>query len=386
MFKRLPSHLLIPLWFGLLALPFMGWRGALKLALALFAGGLFIRYSARMNPLVSKVKKMSGLWIDRSIGRNGESPYPKNPFLLKSAKWIAVLFITGLPLILDNYQMDVLTMAGLYVVLALGLNIVVGFAGLLDLGYAAFYAVGAYSYALLSTHFSVSFWLALPLGAFFAGCFGFILGVITLRLKGDYLAIVTLGFIQILHLVLNNWDSLTHGPRGILGIPHPQIGSLVFNRPVYYYYLVLVIAVAALMFIRRINDSRIGRAWAAIREDEIAAEAMGLNTTRLKILAFVMGSAWAGVGGTFFAGKIGFISPESFTFFESILILSMVVMGGIGSIPGVILGAVILILLPEALRGFSDYRMLLFGAAMILMMVVRPQGMIGNMRRKVEAA
>jgi branched-chain amino acid transport system permease protein len=375
MFKRLPSHLLIPLWFGLLAFPFMGWRGALKLALALFAGGLLIRYSDRLNPLVSKVKKISG-----------ESLYPQNPFLLKSAKWTAVLLITGLPLVLDNYQMDVLTMAGLYVVLALGLNIVVGFTGLLDLGYAAFYAVGAYSYALLSTHFSVSFWLALPLGAFFAGCFGLILGVITLRLKGDYLAIVTLGFIQILHLVLNNWDSLTHGPRGIMGIPHPRIGSLVLNRPVYYYYLILAIAVAALIFIRRINDSRIGRAWAAIREDEIAAEAMGLNTTRLKILAFVMGSAWAGIGGTFFAGKIGFISPESFTFFESILILSMVVLGGIGSIPGVILGAVILVLLPEALRGVSDYRMLLFGAAMILMMVVRPKGMIGQMRRKVEAA
>lgn len=367
------SSLFIPLWFGFLALPFMGIRGSLKLSAALYALTFLLRYSGRISALYGMLETASQVFYFRNCS-----------ILFRRAKpvWIGLLFV--IPLLLDNYQMDVLTMAGLYVLLALGLNVAVGFAGLLDLGYAAFYAVGAYSYAILSTWFHLDFWLALPLGGLLAGCFGFLLGVVTLRLKGDYLAIVTLGFIQIIHLVLNNWDSLTRGPKGISGIPHPQLGGFSFNRPIDYYYLILFIVISALVFIQRINRSRIGRAWVAIREDEIAAEAMGINTTRMKILAFVIGSAWAGAGGAFFAGKFGFVSPESFTFFESILILSMVVLGGLGSIPGVILGAVILIILPEMLRGFSDYRMLLFGLAMILMMAFRPEGIIGNVRRKIE--
>ncbi|MBI1820325.1 MAG: branched-chain amino acid ABC transporter permease [Nitrospirae bacterium] len=365
--------MMVSLWFGLLGLPFMGWINALKLSGVLFGGGLILRHAARLKPFYSKLEEA----FERL-------PYRKSPRFLKIAKGAGVVILLGLPLGLDNYQLDVLTMAGLYIVLALGLNIVVGFAGLLDLGYAAFYAVGAYSYALISTHFHLSFWLALPVGAFFSGCFGFALGVITLRLKGDYLAITTLGFIQILHLVLNNWDSVTHGPKGILGVSHPQIGGFSFTQPVHYYYLILVIVFIAIVSIQRINYSRIGRAWIAIREDEIAAESMGLNTTKLKVFAFVLGASWAGIAGTFFAGKFGFVSPESFTFFESILILSMVVLGGIGSIPGVVLGALILIILPEALRQVSEYRMLVFGLAMILMMVLRPQGMIGNIRRKLE--
>ncbi|MHB8483192.1 MAG: ABC transporter permease subunit [Nitrospiria bacterium] len=371
--KSISTLIFISLWFGLLGLPFMGWINALKLSGAIFCGGLILRHAGRLKPIFGKLKKAL-------------EKLPGQKFIRHSngAKLSAVVLLLGLPLVLNNYQLDVLTMAGLYIVLALGLNIVVGFAGLLDLGYAAFYAVGAYSYALLSTHFHLSFWLALPLGAFLSGCFGFVLGVITLRLKGDYLAIVTLGFVQILHLVLNNWDSVTHGPKGILGISHPQIGDFSFNQPVYYYYLILGIAFIAIVSIQRINYSRIGRAWVAIREDEIAAESMGLNTTKLKVFAFVMGAFWAGMGGTFFAGKYGFVSPESFTFFESILILSMVVLGGIGSIPGVISGALILIILPEVLREVSDYRMLVFGLAMILMMVLRPQGMIANLRRKIE--
>jgi branched-chain amino acid transport system permease protein len=367
------SSLFLPLWFGILALPFMGVWGSLKLSAAVFVFTYMLRYSSRISDFYRKIEMIYHPFYLRNVSvvfRRGKPV------------WIGLLFL--LPLLLDSYQLDVLTMAGLYVLLALGLNIVVGFAGLLDLGYAAFYAVGAYSYALLSTYFYLDFWLALPLGGLLAGCFGFLLGMITLRLKGDYLAIVTLGFIQIIHLVLNNWDSLTRGPKGILGIHHPQLGSFSFNRPINYYYLILFIVMIAMFFIQRINLSRIGRAWVAIREDEIAAEAMGINTTRMKILAFVIGSAWAGVGGVFFAGKFGFVSPESFTFFESILILSMVVLGGLGSIPGVILGAVILMILPEMLRGFSNYRMLLFGLAMILMMAFRPEGIIGNIRRKIE--
>ncbi len=367
------SSLFIPIWFGFLALPFMGVWGSLKLSAAVLAFTFLLRYSGRISDFYRNLEKIYHVFYFRKVS-----------IVFRRAKpvWIGLLFV--LPLLLDSYQIDVLTMAGLYVVLALGLNIVVGFAGLLDLGYAAFYAVGAYSYALLSTYFHLDFWLALPLGGLLAGCFGFLLGMITLRLKGDYLAIVTLGFIQIIHLVLNNWDSLTRGPKGISGIPHPQLGGFSFNRPIDYYYLILFIVMIALIFIQRINQSRIGRAWVAIREDEIAAEAMGINTTRMKILAFVIGSAWAGVGGAFFAGKFGFVSPESFTFFESILILSMVVLGGLGSIPGVILGAVVLVILPEMLRGFSNYRMFLFGLAMILMMAFRPEGIIGNVRRKIE--
>jgi len=278
----------------------------------------------------------------------------------------------------------VLTLAGLYAVLALGLNISVGLAGLLDLGYIAFYAIGAYTYALLSTKVGISFWLALPIGGLFAACVGFILGIITLRLRGDYLAIVTLGFIHIVHLILNNWDSLTGGPNGILGIARPSLMSFKFNQPIHFYYLILTIATITMIVITRLNNSRIGRAWIAMREDEIAAEAMGIDTTRMKCLAFSLGAFWAGLAGVFFAGKFAFVSPESFTFFESVFVLAMVVLGGMGSIPGAAIGAIILIILPEALRGFASYRMLIFGAALVAMMVFRPQGLIGSPRRRVE--
>lgn len=370
--KAVFTYILVPLWFGLLSLPFLGIPEALKLSLGIF-----------MVLMTFRIARNIPTQFLKRIAARSEIAFQK---MASSGKWTKGTFaalLLILPLFLDNYQIDVMTMAGLYVALALGLNVVVGFAGLLDLGYAAFYAVGAYCYALLSVHFQISFWIALPMAGILAGCFGFLLGVITLRLRGDYLAIVTLGFIQILHLVLNNWDTVTRGPKGILGIPHPRIGQFSFNLPIHYYYLIFAIVVASLFFMQRVNGSRIGRAWDAIREDEIAAEAMGIHTTRMKILAFVIGAAWAGICGTFFSAKFGFVSPESFTFFESILILSMVVLGGIGSIPGVILGAVILIILPEVLRGLSNYRMLLFGSAMILMMVLRPQGILGHFRRKV---
>jgi branched-chain amino acid transport system permease protein len=293
----------------------------------------------------------------------------------------AVLFI---PLFLNNYVIDVLTLAGIYVVLALGLNIVVGLAGLLDLGYIAFYAIGAYTYALLSTHYGVTFWVGMPLGGLAAALFGMVLGLVTLRLRGDYLAIVTLGFIQIVHLVLNNWDSVTNGPNGILNIGRPAIGNFELHQPIHFYYLILAIALLTLGVVYRIDRSRVGRAWMAIREDEVAAAAMGIHTTRFKVLAFTLGAMWAGIAGGFFAAKFAFISPESFTFFESLFVLSMVVLGGMGSIPGVILGASLLVILPEFLRGLADYRMLFFGALLVLMMVFRPQGLLPSPRRKIE--
>jgi branched-chain amino acid transport system permease protein len=366
--------LFYPFWIALLVFPFLGLIHSLVAGLFVFAA-LCISRAIRAIPLSFYGRLTPGFIASLRM----------NPGVAARGKWILLGLLLVIPAFLDNYQIDVMTMTGLYIVLALGLNIVVGFAGLLDLGYAAFYAVGAYSDALLSVHFHISFWILLILSGLIAGIFGILLGVITLRLKGDYLAIVTLGFIQIIHLVLNNWDTVTQGPKGIAGIAHPAIGGFAFSRPVHFYYLILLIALLALVSIHRIDRSRFGRAWSAMRDDEIAAEAMGIHTTRMKILAFSMGSAWAGVSGAFFAGKIGFVSPESFTFFESILILSMIVLGGIGSIPGVIMGAVLLMILPEVLRGLSDYRMLLFGSAMILMMVWRPQGMVGRARRIAEA-
>lgn len=304
-----------------------------------------------------------------------ERRYQKKKVWLQFVLFSHMVFVVPL---MNNYQIDVLTTAGIYIVLSLGLNIVVGLTGLLDLGYIAFYAVGAYTYALLSTKIGVSFWLGLPIGGIASALLGSLLGIITLRLRGDYLAIVTLGFIQIVHLVLNNWDSVTNGPNGILNIGRPRVLNFVFEKPIHFYYLILIIAILTVLSVKRLNNSRIGRAWIAIKEDELAAESMGIDTTSMKILAFALGAFWAGIAGVFFAGKFAFVSPESFTFFESVIVLSMVVLGGMGSIPGVILGASIIVILPEMFRALSSYRMLIFGAALVLMMIFRPQGLIGG--------
>ncbi|MEO5657317.1 MAG: branched-chain amino acid ABC transporter permease [Nitrospiria bacterium] len=295
---------------------------------------------------------------------------------------LGLAVLLAAPLALNNYVLDVLTLAWLYVVLALGLQITVGFAGLLDLGYAAFYAVGAYAYAIASTHWGLPVWAGLPLGAGLAAAFGVVLGVVTLRLRGDYLAIVTLGFIQIVHLVLINWDEVTNGPNGILHVGRPQIGDLTLTTPTHFYYLLLGLALVAILVNARVQSSRIGRAWMAIRDDEVAAEAMGVPTTRLKILAFASGAAWAGVAGVCFAGRYGFVSPESFTFFESVVILAMVVLGGLSRIPGVVIGAVVITVIPELLRGMDSYRMLLFGAALVAMMAWRPEGLLRRSGRR----
>lgn len=378
------SYIGIPVWFGLLVQPFIGSEGALVLAGVIFLGGLLWRIAIRVSrsvqglPQVGTLLEETGRLIRVLVGWR---PADQQRRALNLTVTGTVLI---LPVVLNNYMIDVLTLAGIYVVLALGLNIVVGMAGLLDLGYISFYAIGAYSYALLSTRLGVSFWLALPLGGMTAAAVGVALGVVTLRLRGDYLAIVTLGFIQIVHLVLNNWDRVTNGPNGILNIGRPALGAFVFSQPIHFYYLILAIVVLTILAVDRLNRSRIGRAWIAIREDEVAAQATGVDTTRLKILAFALGAFWAGLAGVFFAAKYAFVSPESFTFFESVIVLSMVVLGGMGSVPGVILGALIVVILPELLREFASYRMLIFGAALVLMMIFRPQGLIGNPRRRVE--
>ena len=322
----------------------------------------------------------------------------------------------------------VLDFALLYIMLALGLNIVVGFAGLLDLGYIAFYAVGAYLYALLSSpHLAVAFpalapglhwpvWVILPLGALVAGTFGVILGAPTLRLRGEYLAIVTLGFGEIIRIFMNNLNrpvNLTNGPQGITQIDPISIGGVSLGRSVevagfvipsvYLYYYLFLIATLAVVFVSiRLEDSRIGRAWVAIREDEIAAKSCGINTRNIKLLAFAMGASFGGVAGGLFAGFQQFVSPESFTLLESIMVLCMVVLGGMGHIPGVIFGGILLTVLPEALRYGAvpvqtalfgkvlippeSLRMLLFGLALILVMLYRPAGLWPSATRKRELA
>ena len=368
--------LLAGVWIGLLTIPFAGIVRATYIAGAVAGASLVVAFftglrrsgALRIPPTGALIERVERLYTG-----------PKKIIAIT----ILLAALAAFPFIADRYALDLASQTGIYIVLALGLNIVVGQTGLLVLGYVAFYAVGAYTYAILSTGHLINFWAALPVAAFMAGIFGLILGAPTLRLRGDYLAIVTLGFGEITRIVLNNWDKLTGGPYGISDIPRPRIGSFQFTLT-YFYYLVLVLVVLAVVFVGRLNNSRIGRAWIAIREDETAAEAMGVNTTWLKLLSFALGAMLAGLAGVFYTAKMGFVSPESFNFLESVIILCMVVLGGMGSIPGVILGAVIIYILPEALRDFQQFRMLIFGGSLVALMVFRPQGIIGTKRRGVE--
>ena len=294
------------------------------------------------------------------------------------------IFVLVFPFIFSLYQINIMVTALMYVVLGLGLNIVVGLAGLLDLGYVAFYAVGAYSYALLNYHFGLGFWTALPIGAAAGFIFGIILGFPVLRLRGDYLAIVTLGFGEIIRLVLENWNEFSFGPSGIANISRPGFFGIQLSLQssiIYLYFFMIAFTLFTIFIVNRLQNSRLGRAWIALREDEIACQAMGIDKTKTKLTAFALGATWAGMVGVIFAAKTTFINPASFTFIESAMILSIVVLGGMGSITGVIIGAFVLILMPEYLRAFSDYRMLIFGAIMVIMMVFRPQGIITNARR-----
>ncbi len=297
---------------------------------------------------------------------------------------IGALFFLAFPTLFSTYQVNIMSTALMYVVLGLGLNIVVGVAGLLDLGYVAFYAVGAYSYALLHLHFGLGFWTVLPIGGLLGALFGILLGFPVLRLRGDYLAIVTLGFGEIIRLVLENWTEFSQGPSGIANIPRPGLFGIELSLEasiIYLYYLMILMVLFTIFMINRLQNSRIGRAWYALREDDIACQAMGIDKTRTKLTAFALGATWAGMAGVFFAAKTTFVNPASFTFLESAIILCIVVLGGMGSIVGVIVGALVLILLPEYLRAVADYRMLAFGAVLVVMMVFRPQGIVATVRR-----
>jgi branched-chain amino acid transport system permease protein len=308
----------------------------------------------------------------------------KNRRFSVPAAIVLAVFIVAFPFLFSMYQTNIMTTALIYIVVGLGLNIVVGLAGLLDLGYVAFYAVGAYSYALLNHHFGLGFWAALPIGATFAFLFGVMLGFPVLRLRGDYLAIVTLGFGEIIRLILENWNAFSFGPSGIANIPRPGFFGMDLSLPqsiTYVYFVMIGMVIFTVFVVKRLQDSRLGRAWIALREDEVACQAMGIDKTRTKLSAFALGATWAGMGGVVFAAKTTFINPASFTIWESIIILCIVVLGGMGSVLGVIFGALVLILLPEYLRAFSEYRMLLFGAVLVIMMVFRPGGIITDVRK-----
>jgi len=386
------KSVLVSAWFMLLTFPLIGikvdslknvivWRfgnvalmGFGVLAVALVGQWAIRRKASRP---VTRDERNSALSIARVRLRE--------PGVRRTLLALVAAALVIMPWVSSTYQTNIMASALLYVILGLGLNIVVGYAGQLVLGYVAFYAVGAYCYGLLHMYFDIGFWVALPLGGIIATLFGLMLGFPVLRLKGDYLAIVTLGFGEIVRLTLENWSDLTRGPAGISDISRPGLFGAqlsVAESTTYIYYLVFIAAIITIIVVNRLKNSRVGLALQALREDEIACEAMGIDLTRTKLSAFALCACWAGFAGVIFAAKTTFINPASFTFMDSAMILSIVVLGGMGSTLGVVLGAFILILAPEYLRAFSEYRMLIFGAVMVLMMIFRPQGLITGEKRE----
>ena len=287
---------------------------------------------------------------------------------------ILILGTLLVPSISDNYVLEILASSFFYIVLCLGLNIVVGYAGLLDLGYAAFFAVGAYTTGILTSHYGWNFWLTIPAALVFASIAGVIIGGPTLRLRSDYLAIVTLGFGEITRIVARNLKDITGGPSGLIGISRPSFFGLELNQIQHYYYAFFILVLLAIFVSYRLQHSRLGRAWQYVREDEDAAEAMGIDRVAIKLYAYVIGAVFAGVAGCFFAAKMTAISPDSFQFMQSATILMAVVLGGMGKIPGMVVGALALVLFPEVFREIGSMRMLVFGVLLITMMIFRPQG------------
>ena len=350
-----------------------------------------------LKPFLSKQFQRVKVPALPAMGANGKT----------TLLWLVLLAAVAWPFFSGRNAVDIATLALIYVMLGLGLNIVVGFAGLLDLGFVGFYAVGAYTYALLFHWAGWSFWEALPFAGAAAAAFGFVLGFPVLRLRGDYLAIVTLGFGEIIRLLLVNLVDFTGGPDGISGIAKPTVFGLEMTRSpsveggttfhqffglefssmhmvIFLYLMALLLALVTLWISNRLIRMPIGRAWEALREDEVACKSLGLNPMKIKLSAFTLGAMFAGFGGAFFAARQGIVSPESFSFIESALILAIVVLGGMGSQLGVIIAAILITVLPELAREFSEYRMLIFGLVMILMMVWRPQGLFPMKRHHTE--
>ncbi len=373
--------------------------GAVAAAVAIVFLGRFL-----LNVFVWKTErpltgKLSGLVPDASsFGALGKF-VPAFLFLLAVVLPFLLMYFLGSRG--SRQYLDLAILVTTYVMLGWGLNIVVGLAGLLDLGYVAFYAVGAYSYALLAHYFGFSFWICLPLAGILAAFWGIILGFPVLRLRGDYLAIVTLAFGEIIRVVLLNWYEFTGGPDGISGIPRPSFFGLEFKRGdggfadffgldyssihriIFLYYLILIMALATNFVTMRLRKLPVGRAWEALREDEIACRSLGINTTNTKLTAFSLGAMFGGFAGAFFATRQGFISPESFTFIESAVILAIVVLGGLGSQVGVVIAAVVMIGVFEFFRELEEYRMLVFGLLMVFIMVWKPRGLISTRKPSI---
>ena len=390
--EEIKKSFLVSLWFMFLTFPIMvirvntiyqkvewRWENMLFIGIGSFFLSFVWRYLMKRKEM-GKKKETDAL----QAGPSFKQRVFEEPRLYLPALAALAIFALVFPFVFSLYQTNIMINALIYVMLGLGINIVVGLAGLLDLGYVAFYAVGAYTYGLLHHHFGLNFWLVLPIGAGIGTLFGILLGYPVLRLRGDYLAIVTLGFGEIIRLILENWNEFSFGPSGIANIPRPSFFGIqlsLHNATTFIYFVMIGLVILTIFVVNRLQNSRIGRAWIALREDEIACQAMGIDRTKTKLTAFALGATWAGMAGVVFAAKTTFINPASFTIWESIIILCVVVLGGMGSIIGVIFGAMILILLPEYLRAFSEYRMLVFGAILVTMMVFRPGGIISEVRR-----
>ena len=391
MFKlnEIKKSLLTSLWFMFLTFPIMvlkvntitdtviwRWRNLAFVGIGSFILSFVWRWALKRKEQGGSKKENSGALKKVLLAKTTQY---KLPGLIA----IGVLLV-ALPFVASMYHTSIITTALVYVILGLGLNVVVGLGGLLHLGYAAFYAVGAYTYALLYFHFGISFWIALPVGALFSAMLGLLIGFPVLRLRGDYLAIVTLAFGEITRLVLENWNNFSFGPSGIANIARPTIAGIKMRLPqatILIYFIAIAMVILTIFVVNRLENSRLGRAWEAMREDEIASQSMGIDLTKAKLLAFSIGAVWAGFAGVLFAAKTTFINPASFTVMQSIIILCVVVIGGMGSIPGVIVGALVFTLLPELLRSLSEYRMLAFGIALVLMMIFRPGGLIQKTRK-----
>ena len=368
----------------------------------IFIGTAVVFFFQLLRPLFQKaVKNVSG---PKFIMPAIDGSTVKQKLFLIALLVIAVAW----PFMVSRGTVDIATLTMIYIILGLGLNVVVGLSGLLVLGYGGFYAIGAYTFALLNHYYGLGFWTCLPLAGLVSAAAGFLLGFPVLRLRGDYLAIVTLGFGEIIRILLRNLTEYTGGPNGlsIANENKPTLFGLSFERRVpadmptfhgyfeiaynsqykviFLYLIALLLVLLTLFLVNRLLRMPIGRAWEALREDEIACRALGLNPTVIKLSAFTIGASLAGFAGSFFAARQGLVTPESFTFFESAMILAIVVLGGMGSQLGVILAAIVMILLPELMREFSEYRMLMFGALMVLMMIWRPQGLLPMQRPHLE--
>lgn len=303
---------------------------------------------------------------------------------------IAVYFVLAAvsligPVFMDKYWQSVAVLAGIYIILGLSLNVIVGYAGMFQLGHAAFYGIGAYTAAILNVHFGIPILLLIPISAGVAGLFAFALTRPILHLRGDYLCIVTIAFGEIVRIVLkNDIFGITGGPNGISGIARPEMFGFKFRDPIHYYYLIWVFVALSIFVVRRLENSRLGRAWNYVREDELAAEAMGVDTVRVKLAAFVIGSAWAGIAGLLYAARYRVIAPENFSFLESVIVFCIVVLGGTGSVSGVFVGTLGMVVLPEVFRPLKDWRDAWLGLAMVIMMILRPAGLWPSRRLRLE--